>query len=284
MRIIAGEFRSRKLISPAQGATTRPIPDRVKESVFSLLRGHFEDAAVLDLFAGTGSIGLEAVSRGAARCVMIEKDKRAAATLHENVELLGAGDRCEVVQGDVLGMAALARCPRPVNLIFCDPPYTMVRERAGWARVRDQFARFIQMLADDGFAIIRTPCPFTHAIHEESRPVLPDRDGKPGRVEHLRVREDNRLSGAGDDEEEVRLEDADEADFTDELTPDEIDAAFDETGHDTDPDNDDQSDADNDPTSEPGEPVDLSIQGTVGPETHIYGSTAVHLYMKRRPA
>jgi 16S rRNA (guanine(966)-N(2))-methyltransferase RsmD len=278
MRIIGGEFRSRKLISPSEGATTRPIPDRVKESLFSLLRGHFEDASVLDLFAGTGSIGLEAVSRGAARCVMIEKDKRAAATLHQNVELLGAEDRCEVVQGDALGLAALARCPRPVNLIFCDPPYPLIRERAGWARVRDQFGRFIQMLTDDGFAVIRTPWPFTHALHEEVQTTDPRESPKARRAEHIRdhgqaERGHERSHDTGD------LEDADEADFTDELTPEEIDAAFDERDDDADTDID--ANAEVDPAREP---VDLSVARAIGPETHIYGSMAVHLYMKQRPA
>ena len=76
MRIIAGEFKKRKLQGPPDDTTTRPIPDMVKEALFNILRGHPEDGAVLDCFAGTGSIGLEALSRGAPRCVFVERDKK----------------------------------------------------------------------------------------------------------------------------------------------------------------------------------------------------------------
>src|ERR1044071_7748596 len=103
MRIIAGEFRSRRLITPRDDSTTRPIPDRVKVSLFGLLRGHCEGATVFDGFAGTGAIGLEAVSRGAASCVFVEKDRAAAAMLRQNIDSLGASDRCELFIGDALG-------------------------------------------------------------------------------------------------------------------------------------------------------------------------------------
>src|SRR5215475_7819068 len=103
MRIIAGEFRSRRLLTPKDDAVTRPIPDRVKESLFGLLRGHCEGAQVFDGFAGTGALGLEAISRGAGRCVFVEKDKGAAELLRRNIEALGAGDRCELILGDALG-------------------------------------------------------------------------------------------------------------------------------------------------------------------------------------
>ena len=154
MRIIAGQFRSRKLLSPPAGSTTRPIPDRVKESLFGILRGNTEGAAVLDVFAGTGAIGLEAVSRGAERCVFVERDRRVAEMLKANIETLGCGDRCEVVVGDALGLSVLARSPRPVDLIFFDPPYPMVEDAmpgGGWDRVRGQFSRLIDLLSDHGF-------------------------------------------------------------------------------------------------------------------------------------
>src|SRR5688572_20146096 len=160
MRIIGGEFRSRRLFTPRDAETTRPIPDRVKESLFGLLRGHCEDAAVFDAYAGTGAIGLEAISRGASRCVFVEKDRDAADLLRKNIETLGVQDRCELVVGDALGPGALARCPRPVNLVFLDPPYPVVRDPLGWKRVRTQFERLIDLLDGDGFAIIRTPWPF----------------------------------------------------------------------------------------------------------------------------
>src|ERR1051326_7140833 len=103
MRIIAGEFRSRRLHTPPDDSITRPIPDRVKESLFGLMRGHCEGANVFDGFAGTGAIGLEAISRGAARCVFVEKDRDAAAMLRQNIDSLGAAERSELIIGDALG-------------------------------------------------------------------------------------------------------------------------------------------------------------------------------------
>lgn len=164
MRIIAGDLKSRKLASPPERTETRPIPDRVKESLFNLLRGHVEGQTVLDAFAGTGSVGLEAISRGAARCVFVEKDKRMAAVLRQNIESLGVGDRCEVVEGDALGASTISRCPRPVHLIFYDPPYRLVTDPDSRGRVFHQFSRLASLLDDDGFALLRTPRPLVDLI------------------------------------------------------------------------------------------------------------------------
>src|SRR5689334_13405158 len=161
MRIIGGEFRSRKLLTPRDDSITRPIPDRVKESLFGLLRGHCEGATVFDAFAGTGALGLEAISRGAERCVFVERDKAAAEMLQQNIEALGVADRCELVTGDALGPGALARAPRPLTLAFMDPPYALVREAIGWQRVRAQMEQLVRILSDDGFAVLRTPWPFS---------------------------------------------------------------------------------------------------------------------------
>ncbi len=149
MRIIAGEFRRRLLKSPPDGEITRPIPDRVKESLFGLLRGHCEGANVFDGFAGTGAIGLEAVSRGAKHCVMVEQHPAIAKLLQQNVRTLGVEDRCEVVTGDALGPGALARAPRPLTLAFLDPPYPLVREELGFKRVMAQMAKLVELLTDD---------------------------------------------------------------------------------------------------------------------------------------
>lgn len=162
MRIIAGEFRSRKLEPPGKGATTRPVPDRVKESLFNLLRGHVEGAAVMDLFAGTGSFGLEALSRGAARCLFFERDRGMARVLERNIATLRVQDRAEVITSDALGPAALSRCPKPVDIIFMDPPYEIVRDANGWLRVRTQIERLAPHLSDDGYLLLRTPSPFVH--------------------------------------------------------------------------------------------------------------------------
>jgi 16S rRNA (guanine966-N2)-methyltransferase len=93
MRIIAGAFRRRVLKTPPDGSVTRPIPDRVKESLFQLLRGHYEGATVFDAFSGTGAIGLEAVSRGAVKCVMVEKDRRIANQCPSNCQTLPLATR-----------------------------------------------------------------------------------------------------------------------------------------------------------------------------------------------
>lgn len=161
MRIIGGEFRSRRLNTPPDASTTRPIPDRVRESVFNLLRGNFDGARVVDAFAGTGVFGLEAISRGAIECVFIERDRKVADILRRNVRALGVEDRSEVFEADALGAGAVARCPRPVDLVFLDPPYPLMGDPLGWSRVRAQTERFIEHLADEGFCLLRTPWPFT---------------------------------------------------------------------------------------------------------------------------
>jgi 16S rRNA (guanine966-N2)-methyltransferase len=145
MRIIAGEHRGRRIAAPP-GRDTRPMLDRVREAMFSTLGTCVPGARVLDLYAGSGSLGLEALSRGARNARMIEKDSRAIAVLKENVELLGMGDRAEVVRGDALRpdlwMPVLSEGASEgrADLAFVDPPYekmedgesrTLVLERVG---------------------------------------------------------------------------------------------------------------------------------------------------------
>jgi len=119
MRIIAGTWRGRTLEAPA-GTDTRPTADRVRETLFSMLAsrlGSFEELRVADLFAGSGALGFEALSRGAAQATFVEKDAAAATVIRRNAAKLGADVR-------VLGGSALA-LPRsdPFDLIFADPPY-----------------------------------------------------------------------------------------------------------------------------------------------------------------
>lgn len=159
VRIIGGEFRSRRLVAPARGHVVRPMPDRVRESLFGLLRGHCDGAVVLDAFAGTGALGLEALSRGAAFCLFVERDREALAALRRNVAALGVGSRCVVLVADALSPAVIQRCPRPLTLAFLDPPYAMMRDPAERARVLAQVARLVACLREDGFVILRTPWP-----------------------------------------------------------------------------------------------------------------------------
>src|SRR5258707_11359435 len=98
MRVIAGEFRSR-VLKTLPGMEVRPTADRLREALFSILSPRLEGAVFLDAYAGTGSVGIEALSRGAARAVFIEKNQAAMLVLHENLRSLGIGARAEVVSG-----------------------------------------------------------------------------------------------------------------------------------------------------------------------------------------
>jgi 16S rRNA (guanine966-N2)-methyltransferase len=120
MRIISGQWRGRTLVAP-KGDATRPTADRTREGLFSMLvsrLGSFEGLRVADLFAGSGALGLEALSRGAAECLFVEHDKAALDALRVNSEKLGI--RADVRAQSVL---ALARVSVPYDLILMDPPY-----------------------------------------------------------------------------------------------------------------------------------------------------------------
>ena len=157
VRIIAGEFRSRKLLTVRDDESTRPFLSRVKDSVFSMLHEWFEEARVLDLFAGVGTVGLEAVSRGASSVLMVEQSRRTHRILQQNIEQLGCGDRARALLGDALGRTCLLDAPRPVDLVFIDPPYTMMREPDVRQRVLDQASQCREIMADKGFVILRSP-------------------------------------------------------------------------------------------------------------------------------
>ena len=134
MRIIAGEWRGRKLVAPA-GMDTRPTADRTRETLFSMLAnrlGSFEDLQVADLFAGTGALGLEALSRGAAYCTFYEKDRAALDALKSNIDKLGAADRAEIRAQPVEHASPPAQ---PCDLILMDPPYATGLAQAALDRI-----------------------------------------------------------------------------------------------------------------------------------------------------
>jgi 16S rRNA (guanine966-N2)-methyltransferase len=121
MRVIAGSLASRRLHAVA-GNATRPTSDRVKEALFSIL-GDVHDARVLDLYAGTGSLGIEALSRGAAHAVFVERSAVARKTLELNQKTLAIGDRSVVIGGAVAQVGPRLRPHAPFDLVLCDPPY-----------------------------------------------------------------------------------------------------------------------------------------------------------------
>ncbi len=123
MRVTGGEFRSRRL-KTLPGRATRPTPDRLRETLFDILAPEIVGATFLDAYAGCGAVGIEALSRGAARAIFIERSRAAAALIRENLAALGIQDRAEVVHGETL-----KRLPRyAADIVFLDPPYQEPRE------------------------------------------------------------------------------------------------------------------------------------------------------------
>jgi 16S rRNA (guanine966-N2)-methyltransferase len=125
VRVIAGEFRSRRLRS-IPGLATRPTPDRLRESLFDILGSKVEGAVFLDAYAGTGAVGIEALSRGARRAIFLERSKAALRLIHENLASLEIESRALVVAAPVL--TSIAR--HTADIVFLDPPYDLEREYA----------------------------------------------------------------------------------------------------------------------------------------------------------
>lgn len=120
MRVIAGSARGAKL-KAAEGLSVRPTLDRVKESIFSMLTGRIVDSEVLDLFAGSGALGIEALSRGAANCTFVDHAEASLAVVRDNLAHTRLNERAQVVRSDFA--AFLAACGAQFDLILLDPPY-----------------------------------------------------------------------------------------------------------------------------------------------------------------
>lgn len=156
MRIIAGEHRGRILKSP-KGLGTRPMLDRVREALFSSLGMRVDGARVLDLFAGTGSLGLESLSRGADSARLVESDRSALAALRSNVAMLGLGERADVVDGDALEPASWGD-DAPYDLVFFDPPYPLLAAAHTRGRLLAMLETLLsERLAPGGCAVFHTP-------------------------------------------------------------------------------------------------------------------------------
>jgi 16S rRNA (guanine966-N2)-methyltransferase len=175
MRIIAGKYRRRKL-QTNPGLTTRPITDRAKEQLFERLERHLDQARVADIFAGTGSLGLEALSRGARSVVFIEQDHKAVELLQRNIAAIGVGDETLVWRTDAV------RCsyrPQgvpdfvPFNLLFFDPPYKMIDTLQPATPLYKSLQRLARSTVSSENAILclRTPARATFEMPIEWSPV-----------------------------------------------------------------------------------------------------------------
>ncbi len=122
MRIIAGKAR-RLPLRTLEGRDTRPTTDRIKETLFNMLAPELPNAYFLDLFAGSGQIGLEAVSRGSAYCVFVENNKKACAVIQENIEFTKLGESCRLIASDCMSALRQMEGSYRFDLIFLDPPY-----------------------------------------------------------------------------------------------------------------------------------------------------------------
>jgi 16S rRNA (guanine966-N2)-methyltransferase len=161
MRIIAGTHRGHTIYAP-KGSDTRPTSDRVRENVFNIL-GAVDGAVVLDLYAGSGAMGLEALSRGAARTVFVERDGDAIRAIERNLDKLRLS--ATVLRQDaVTALAAEAASGRKYDLVLVDPPYEM------YSDIEPQLARYLPaLLADDGVVVVETDARIEPSLPLEQR-------------------------------------------------------------------------------------------------------------------
>ena len=165
MRVIAGSAKGRRLFS-APGEGTRPITDRVKEALFSILGADIEEATFLDLFAGTGSVGIEALSRGAARAVFIEKAHKALEVVRRNLELTGLKAQAEVVRSDAFHYLRHVPAEAQFDYIYVAPP----QYQDLWAEALLALDEHPSLLAPDGLVIVQIhpkeyrPVPLFHLV------------------------------------------------------------------------------------------------------------------------
>ena len=149
MRIIAGAFKGRKLHPPSD-KSVRPTPDRVKEALFSILGNHVNDAIVVDLFAGSGSLGLEALSRGALRCYFGDNSRDSIRLIHENVSHCKAESASRIIFGDYRNV--LGQIKEKIDIVFLDPPYG----KNLWEEVVELLSES-KLMNEDGLAVLEHP-------------------------------------------------------------------------------------------------------------------------------
>ena len=147
MRIIAGEARGRKIEAP-EGRNTRPTLDRVRENLFNMLQGEIDGSEVLDLFAGSGALSYEALSRGASYAFLVDHDRKASAVQRKNAEILGYMDRTEIITADWRkALKDIESQGRQFDIVFLDPPYAMLN-------LTEVFTGLIPVLGKDALIIL----------------------------------------------------------------------------------------------------------------------------------
>ena len=157
MHIQSGTHRGRRLLPPPKGAVTRPITGLAKKSLFGMLGGHLPGAKIADLFCGTGTLGLEALSNGASHCIFAERTPAVVSRLRRNIETVGLAEQTTVWAGDVMRSLArrLAKLDAPLDVVFVDPPYAQSRQW-DWPRItRQLFGPLAKHLAEDGIVVLR---------------------------------------------------------------------------------------------------------------------------------
>ncbi len=175
IRILAGLYKGRNILPPPTRAQTRPLTGLAKKSLFDMLAAWMDGARVVDLYCGTGTAGLEAISRGAAHCWFAERDRQVLSRLKRNIADLRVQDRATVWAGNVqtrLG-SWLTELQVPVDLAFVDPPYAAARRWQFQEQIEAVFAPLAQRLADDGRLVLRLP----DGAEEPRRlgPLVPER-------------------------------------------------------------------------------------------------------------
>ncbi|MDD4377908.1 MAG: 16S rRNA (guanine(966)-N(2))-methyltransferase RsmD [Eubacteriales bacterium] len=145
MRIIAGDFKGRKLESPINN-NIRPTSDKVKEAIFNIIAGNVPEAICVDLFAGTGNLGLEAISRGAEKCYFCDSSNESIGLIRENIEICKASDVSRILVGDY--SRTLSRITDKIDIFFLDPPYKAGLYEDCFSQIRE-----LDLLAEEGIII-----------------------------------------------------------------------------------------------------------------------------------
>ena len=172
MRVTTGLARGRKLVAP-QGLDTRPSSDMTKQAVFNIVQNYVEGSTFLDLFAGSGQMGIEALSRGAASCTFVDVRKEAAAVIRANLAHTKLEEQGKVVQGDYL--AFLTGCREKFDLVFLDPPYG-----AGMLEKALEAIAKIDIMTENGIIVCESAA--ESALPELAAPYAKGRDYRYGKI------------------------------------------------------------------------------------------------------